>query len=44
MLEEAGKLGPVRDEADLEEMLPIIESYGTEMVGPPLDGPAEDGA
>lgn len=37
-LQETGELGPVRDESDVEELLPILEGYGIEMVGPPLDG------
>ncbi len=37
-LQEAGERGPVEDEADIEALLPILESYGIEMVGPPLDG------
>ena len=40
-LKEAGERGPVEDESDVEELLPILEDYGIEMVGPPLDGPTE---
>lgn len=36
-LEEAAAEGPVEDDADIERMLPILESHGIEMVGPPLD-------
>lgn len=41
MLEEAAKHGPVKDDADIEQMLPILQSYGVEMVGPPLDADAQ---
>lgn len=37
MLKEAAKHGPVTDDADMEQMLPILESHGVEMVGPPLN-------
>ena len=37
-LEETAERGPVEDESDIERMLPILESYGIEVVGPPLDG------
>lgn len=37
MLEEAAKHGPVEDESDIERVRPILESYGIELVGPPLD-------
>lgn len=37
MLEEAAKHGPVEDESDIERLLPVLESYGVEVVGPPLD-------
>ncbi len=40
-LQEAGDRGPVEDEADIEALLPILEAYGIEMVGPPLDGESE---
>lgn len=36
-LKEAGEHGPVEDESDIERLLPILESHGVEMVGPPLD-------
>jgi quercetin dioxygenase-like cupin family protein len=39
-LKAAAEHGPVEDESDIEAMLPILESYGVEMVGPPL---AENG-
>lgn len=42
MLEEAAEHGPVQEESDIERMLPILESYGVEMVGPPLDGETDD--
>ena len=38
---ETGEHGPVENESDIEALLPILEDYGIEMVGPPLDGPAE---
>ena len=41
-LEETGERGPVEDESDVETLLPILEEYGIEMVGPPLGGPAEE--
>ena len=37
-LEEAAEHGPVEDESDMERILPILESHGIEVVGPPLDG------
>jgi quercetin dioxygenase-like cupin family protein len=37
-LQETAEAGPVEDESDMERMLPILESYGVEVVGPPLDG------
>jgi quercetin dioxygenase-like cupin family protein len=36
-LEGAAAEGPVEEDADIERMRPILESYGIEMVGPPLD-------
>ncbi len=36
-LRETGERGPVEDESDIERLLPILEEYGIEMVGPPLD-------
>ena len=36
-LQEAGEHGPVEDESDMERLVPILESYGIEIVGPPLD-------
>lgn len=36
-LRETGQRGPVEDESDIEELLPILGEYGIEMVGPPLD-------
>lgn len=36
MLEEAAEVGPVKDESDIERLLPILKSYGVEMVGPPI--------
>lgn len=41
-LEEAGKQGPVEDESVIERLLPILESHGVEMVGPPINGEAGD--
>lgn len=37
MNEELEELGPfdLEDESDMERMLPILESYGIEMTGPP---------
>jgi mannose-6-phosphate isomerase-like protein (cupin superfamily) len=40
-LKETGERGPVEDESDIEELLPILKEYGIEMVGPPLDAEAE---
>lgn len=40
-LQETGERGPVEDESGIEELLPILEEYGIEMVGPPLDGESE---
>lgn len=40
MLEEAAEHGPVEDESDIERLLPILESYSVEVVGPPLGGDA----
>ncbi|WP_225935490.1 cupin domain-containing protein [Halobaculum magnesiiphilum] len=36
-LEAAAEQSPVEDESDIDRMLPILEPYGIEMVGPPLD-------
>lgn len=41
-LEEAAAHGPVEDDADIERLIPILESYGIEIVGPPLDADGED--
>jgi quercetin dioxygenase-like cupin family protein len=41
-LRETGERGPVEDESDIEALLPILEEYGIEMVGPPMDGPREE--
>jgi quercetin dioxygenase-like cupin family protein len=38
---EAARHGPVEDESDIEKLVPILESHGVEMVGPPLDGGSE---
>lgn len=35
-LEAAAEHGPVEDDADMERVIPILESYGVEIVGPPL--------
>jgi hypothetical protein len=37
MNEELEELGPfdLEDESDMQRMLPILEKYGVEMVGPP---------
>ncbi len=40
-LQETGERGPVEDESDVEELVPILEKFGIEMVGPPLDGDSE---
>lgn len=40
MLEAAAEHGPVEDESDIERLLPVLEEYGVEVVGPPLDGAA----
>ena len=40
-LQEAGEHGPVEDESDMERLVPILESYGIEIVGPPLDQAAD---
>lgn len=40
-LQEAGTRGPVEDESDMDALLPILEEYGIEMVGPPLAGDGE---
>ncbi len=39
MTEEIGDLGPLDmdDESALERVVPILESYGIEMVGPPIE-------
>lgn len=39
MTEEIEELGPLNmdDESSLEQVVPILESYGIEMVGPPLE-------
>lgn len=37
MLEEAGAKGPVEDESDIEDLAPILDEYGVEMVGRPLE-------
>ena len=39
-LEAAAEEGPVRDESDIERLLPILESHGVEIVGPPLEADA----
>lgn len=39
-LEAAAEHGPVEDESDVERLLPILESHGVEVVGPPLEGDA----
>lgn len=36
-LEAAVKHGPVEDEADIQQLVPILEAHGVEIVGPPLD-------
>lgn len=41
-LKETGERGPVEDESDIEELLPILEEYGIEMVGPPMGGSQEE--
>ncbi len=41
-LQETGERGPVADESDIEALLPILEEYGIEMVGPPLDSETEE--
>lgn len=43
-LEAAAEHGPVESESDVERLLPVLESYGVEMVGPPLDGSDGDRA
>jgi quercetin dioxygenase-like cupin family protein len=40
-LEETGERGPVEDESDVEALIPVLEAYGIEMVGPPMDGSRE---
>jgi len=42
-LQETGERGPVEDESDIEALVPILEEYGIEMVGPPLDANADNG-
>lgn len=39
-LQETGERGPVEDESDIEELVPILQEYGIEMVGPPLQAAA----
>lgn len=41
MTEELAELGPLDfdDESDLERVVPILEEYGVEMVGPPPEEP-----
>jgi quercetin dioxygenase-like cupin family protein len=41
-LKAAGELGPVEDKSDIERLLPVLESYGVEIVGPPLTDDGED--
>ena len=41
-LDETGKHGPVEDESDVERLLPVLESYGIEMVGPPIGQGSDD--
>jgi mannose-6-phosphate isomerase-like protein (cupin superfamily) len=41
-LQEAGEHGPVEDDSDIERLLPILESHGVEMVGPPLDADGDE--
>lgn len=43
-LQETGERGPVEGESDIEALLPILEEYGIEMVGPPLDAEPEEPA
>lgn len=42
-LEEAAEHGPVENESDMERILPILESHGVEVVGPPLDAEGREG-
>lgn len=42
-LKEASEHGPVEDESDIEKLVPVLESHGIEMVGPPLDAGPEEG-
>jgi len=42
-LEEAAEHGPVKDDSDIEELLPILEAHGVEVIGPPIDGDPETG-
>lgn len=42
-LEEAAEHGPVEDDSDIERLLPILETHGVEVVGPPIDGDPEAG-
>lgn len=41
-LEETAKHGPVEDESDIERILPVLSSHGVEIVGPPIDGTADE--
>lgn len=38
----AARHGPVEDESDIEALLPILEEYGIEMVGPPISAETDE--